>query len=106
MKSIVTKYTEYCAFCGKPTEAEHHLIFGRGMRELAEEDGLKLPICNRCHNMGIKLERIHGNSMAEKFSKMLGQLAWEKEYYKSLAEEDVGDVAREEFRKRYKRSYL
>lgn len=105
MKSIVTKYTEYCAFCGKPTEAEHHLIFGNGMRELAEEDGLKLPACNGCHNMGTKLERIHENSMAEKLSKMLGQLAWEKEYYRTLAGE-AQDPAREEFLKRYKRSYL
>ena len=105
MKSIVTKYIKYCAFCGKPTEAEHHLIFGRGMRELAEEDGLKLPACNSCHNMGTKLERIHENSMAEKLSKMLGQLAWEKEYYKSLTDEE-DDIAREAFQKRYKRSYL
>ncbi len=106
MESIVTTYTKYCAFCGKPTEAEHHLIFGIGMRELAEKDGLKLPTCNNCHNMGQKLVRIHDNSMAEKLSKMLGQLAWEKEYYKTLAGEDAGDVAREAFQKRYKRSYL
>lgn len=106
MESILTEYKEYCAFCGKPTEAEHHLIFGNGFRELAEEDGLKLPSCNDCHNIGPKLNRIHENSMAEKLSKFLGQLAWEKEYYKKLLGE-TQDPAREEFRKRYhNRSYL
>lgn len=105
MKSVLAEYVEYCAFCGKPAEAEHHLIFGIGMRGLAEEDGLKLPACNSCHNMGAKSERIHGNPMAEKLSKMLGQIAWEKEYYKGLLEEKQ-DPARETFRQRYKRSYL
>ena len=57
MKSIVTKYTDICILCGRPAECEHHLIFGRGLRNLAEQDGLKVPCCNNCHNMG--KERIH-----------------------------------------------
>lgn len=106
MDSIVTEFTEYCTFCGRPTEAEHHLIFGHGLRELAEEDGLKLPACSECHIAGELSKRIHDNSMAEKLSKMLGQLAFEKEYYKKLLGE-TNDPARDAFRKRYhKRSYL
>ena len=106
MKSILTKYTEYCAFCGRPTEAEHHLIFGSGFRKLSEEDGLKLPCCNECHNMGKLTERIHDNPKAEILSKMLGQMAWEKQYYKNLLGEQ-GDPAREAFRERFfRRSYL
>lgn len=103
MKSIVTKYTEYCLFCGKPLEAEHHLLFGNGMREFADQDDVKVPICNRCHNMGPLLERIHENPMAEKLSKMCGQLAFEK---KMVAEGQTEDEARETFRRRYGRSYL
>ena len=45
--------------------------------------------------MGAINERIHGNPMAEKFSKMLGQAIWEKHY-----------GTREDFRKRYGKSYL
>lgn len=93
MKSIVTDYTDICIFCGRPAECEHHLIFGRGLRNLAEQDGLKVPCCNNCHNMG--KERIHENPMAEKLSKMLGQALWENNY---------GD--RDDFRKRYGKSYL
>ena len=44
-KSIVTKYDSFCFYCGRPVETEHHLLFGTGMRQLAEEDGIKLPAC-------------------------------------------------------------
>jgi len=95
IKSIVTKYGKICFFCGRPAECEHHLLFGNGTRELAEQDGLKVPSCNRCHNMGNTLERIHGNPMAEKMSKILGQAIYEAK---------IG--SREEFRARYGKSYL
>ena len=85
-KSIVTDYAGICFFCGKPAECEHHLLFGNGIRELAEQDGLKVPACNKCHNMG---------KQTEKLSKMLGQAIYESK---------IG--TREEFRKRYGKSYL
>ena len=94
MKSIVTEYTEVCFFCEKPAECEHHLIFGNGLRELADQDGLTVPSCNKHHNTGQISERIHNNPMAEKLSKMLGQAIYEKTH------------TREEFRKRYGKSYL
>ena len=77
------------------------------MRALAEADGIKIPCCNRCHNMGIACSKIHDNSMAEALSKIAGQLAWEKEYYKHNQNVFIDeDPAREAFRKRYGRSYL
>lgn len=94
-ESIVTKYKTICFFCGKPAQCEHHLVFGNGLRELAEQDGLKVPSCNRCHKMGAVIEKVHENSMAEKLSKMLGQAVYEKQ---------IG--TREEFRNRYGISYL
>lgn len=94
-KSIVTENETACFFCGRQAECEHHLLFGNGKRELAEQDGLKVPICNNCHNMGKAAGRIHDNPMAEKLSKMLGQAIFELE---------VGD--REDFRARYGKSYL
>lgn len=94
-KSIVTEYGGICLFCGRPAEGEHHLLFGNGIRELAEQDGLKVPVCNNCHNMGQALGHIHGNPMAEKLSKILGQAVYEAK---------IG--SREEFRTRYGKSYL
>ena len=95
MKSLLTEYENICFFCGKPADFEHHLLFGNGRRKLAEQDGLKVPICNNCHTIGQLTRRIHDNSMAEKLSKMLGQ---------SFYESKLG--TREEFRKRYGKSYL
>lgn len=103
-KSIVTIYGDICFFCGNPKECEHHLLFGNA-RRLAEEDGLKVPSCNRCHNMGQVRERIHDNSMAEDLSKKLGQAVWEKEYYRQRSKEEY-DPARKAFIQRYGRSYL
>lgn len=102
-KSILTKYEGNCAFCGRPCFSEHHLLFGRGIRSLAEEDGIKVPICEQCHTSNKVNERIHDNPMAEKLSKMLGQLAFEK---KKVAEGMTEEDAREAFRKRYGRSYF
>ena len=94
-KSIATEYENICFFCGRPAECEHHLIFGRGRRKLAEEDGLKVPSCNNCHNMGQITGSVHDNLMAERLSKMLGQAIYESK---------IG--SREEFRARYGKSYL
>jgi hypothetical protein len=101
--SILTKYQNYCAFCGKPSNQEHHLVFGQGVRQLAEEDGIKLHVCDSCHTLGDLTKRIHDNVMAEKLSKMCGQLAYEKQ---KCAEGFTTDEARQMFRKRYGTSYL
>ena len=97
-KVIETDYPEICFICGRPSEAEHHLVFGTAGRELSEKDGLKVPVCNNCHNMGEILKRIHGNPMAERMSKIIGQLAWEKEYALQKADEfaRIIDADREE----------
>lgn len=107
MDGIVTKHKEICFICGRKAEAEHHLIFGTAGRELSEKDGLKAPICNNCHNMGKILMRIHDNPMAERMSKIIGQLAWERKYILDRSGNQKLDVeSRERFRKRYGRSYL
>lgn len=107
MDGIVTKHKEICFICGRETEAEHHLIFGTAGRELSEKDGLKVPVCNNCHNMGNIIMRIHGNPMAERMSKIIGQLAWERKYILDRSDDPKLDTeSRENFRKRYGRSYL
>lgn len=114
-KGIVTQHETICFICGRQAETEHHLIFGTAGRELSEKDGLKVPVCNNCHNMGQKLCRIHENPMAERMSKMIGQLAWEREWLlkntvainsKGQMEKVEGNVVRSQFMKRYGRSYF
>lgn len=95
MNNIVTEYTNICAICGKPIDCEHHLIFGNGLKPLAEEDGIKIPICNNCHTLAGGKNQLHENPVAERLSKMLGQAIWEQHY-----------GSREDFRLRYGKSYL
>lgn len=124
-KSIVVDYDNICAICGRPKESQHHLIFGNSQRKLADEDGLTMPTCNRCHNMAVfRTEQIHDNPMAESLSKALGEFAWERyEIAKELAEtknklnefmgndkrttpERIIDLTQTKFMARYGRSYL
>ena len=114
-RSIITEYGDISAFSGRPRECDHHVVFGVGMKPLADEDGLFIPLTNAEHNLSQvgTINQIHGNPAAEKLSKMVGQLAWEKEYVACvLAElsgstvEDIKSEAREKFMKRYGISYL
>lgn len=99
------EYARYCFFCGTPSiNGEHHFLFGSGMRNKAEEDGIKAHVCDRCHTIGKVTDRVHDNSMAEKLSKMFGQAIYERN---ALASGEVKtiDEAREKFRKRYGESF-
>lgn len=94
-----------CDICGKPAECTHHLIFGIGLRPLADADNLTLNLCDSCHNMATwQVDRIHGNSMAEKLSKMLGQMMFERNYLAQNQEQL--EEARTVFMQRYGRSWL
>lgn len=124
-KSIVVDYDNICAICGKPRECTHHLVFGASQRKLADEDGLTIPTCNRCHNMAVfRTEQIHDNPMAESLSKAVGQKAWEENYIaekmadlttrlnaftgetKTVTAEELRDEANTAFMARYGRSYI
>ena len=98
------KENKICFVCGKPAECVHHLVFGRGYREIADQDGLKVPLCNTCHNMHIMTKcQIHDNPMAESLSKIIGQLMFE------MSEVEKGSSrseARKRFIKRYGRSFI
>ena len=104
-KSAIVENEHFSALSGDQAECRHHLIFGNGRRDLAEEDGLWIPLTNDEHTTGELSRRIHDNSMAEDLSKIAGQLAWESEYYRKAA--GLGQFsARKAFRCRYGKSYL
>lgn len=114
--SIVTEYECLSAFSARPKECDHHLIYGTGLRELADKDGLILPLCHDEHNIckdGDRTQIIHGNAAAGKLSKMLGEVIWEQDYIArrlAIATESTADLwraeAREQFLKRYGIKFL
>ena len=97
---MITEYSDISIISGKPEEETHHLVYGYGMRDLADEDGLTAPLTSEEHHF------IHENRYAGKMSKIIGQLAFEKEYYRSRRHDKGIDPARDAFRKRYGISYL
>ena len=121
-KGIVTDYPEICFICGRPSEAEHHLVFGTAGRELSEKDGLKVPVCNNCHNMGRNPNENTRKPDGRENVKDYRTAGLGKEYALQKADEFAriidtdrkeGEVkqiihkgGRETFRKRYGCSYL
>jgi len=93
---MITEYTNYCIICGAPKTDDHHLVFGRGRRALAEKDDLICPLCRKHH------EAIHKGDM-QTLSKIIGQLAYERN---KCADGMSIEDAREAFRTRYSESYL
>jgi Zn-finger protein len=94
---MITKYEQYCALCGSPATDTHHLVEGRGYKQLADADGLYIRVCRTCH------AKIHATPVAMRLSQIVGQLEFEKQ---RVAEGSEVDDAREQFRRRYNKSFL
>lgn len=94
---MITEFENICVCCGKPKTDIHHLVFGRGLKELADADKLTAPLCRDCHR------ELHETGIGGHLSKIIGQLEFEAQLMdKGLPRA----IARENFRKRYGRSYL
>lgn len=88
MKSIIQD-TKECYLCGRSDSLEsHHAIHGTANRKLADQDGLTVWLCIDCHT------NLHQRGWHDKELKQVAQTAWERAY-----------GAREEFIKRYGKSY-
>lgn len=103
--SIVTDYEGISIFSGAPATDHHHLIFGNGLRELADQDGLWIPLTASEHTSSSvgTIYQVHGNPAAQWLSKIAGQLAWERH---EIALTGCSEAeARQRFMKRYGRNY-
>lgn len=93
---MITEYEDYCILCNRPRTDIHHCVFGVGRRNLAEADGLTMPLCASCHRA------IHQGKM-QTLSKIIGQLLYERN---KCAEGMTTEEARLSFQRRYFESYL
>lgn len=90
--SVLTDDVEHCIVCGQDRTAMHHVFEGNSNRKLSEEDKYKIPLCYRHHN---------GSNNAIHFNKKL-DMEW-----KRIAQQHYEEThSREDFIKRYGRSYL
>ena len=92
MKSIIQTEKE-CYICGSTLDLEsHHILFGRGMRPIADKLGLKVWLCpfHHRHSKG----GVHGNRELDLKLKQIAQRKYEETH------------SREEWLARIGRNYL
>lgn len=85
-----------CYICKRTGELQvHHCIHGNANRKRANEDGLWVYICQRCHTL------LHDKGMHDKRIQAIGQRRWMETFYPGDK-----DKALEEWHKRYGKSFL
>lgn len=104
VESVITNDMEHCVICGSPTVVVHHAIGGTANRQKSDMDKLLIPLCPKHHNMDGK-ESVHLNPAIAKWSKIVGQLAFELEMVSS-GKAKSKDEAKKQFQLRYGKSYL
>lgn len=121
MKSIVTDDLRHCIICNRIADATHHLLSG-SYRQRADTDGLIVGLCNEDHNLyeddhcktkplGYSCDMHHCRKL-EILGKIIGQLAWEKNFYRNIciknlkAFDSEHDTAREMFLRTYGKKYI
>lgn len=77
-----------CFICGAWATDTHH-IFGGPNRNFSDRDGMTVRLCRQCHS------QIHDAGIGVNELRIAGQMRWEQK---------LG--TREEFRRRYGKSYL
>lgn len=93
VKSIVAPLTNRCLLCGsQKLVATHEIFYGTANRKKSIEDGLVVNLCGDHHNLSSK--GVHFDKDLDLKLKQLGQKKWEETH------------TREEFIKRYGKSYL
>ena len=85
MRSIMWQKNE-CYICGRTTDLQlHHCLHGTANRKLADEDGLTVPLCVKCHT------DLHDHGYYDKDLQMRAMWKWCSYYGRTP----------DEFRQRY-----
>lgn len=95
MSIICENDEQKCYLCGRQSQLErHHTLHGGANRRLADEDGLWVWLCHRCHM------DLHDRGEGDKELQALGEKKWIAWNYP-----DDPEKGQEEFIKRYGKSY-
>lgn len=94
VKSIVFPMLGRCQICNSTKlVATHEIFFGSANRKKSIEDGMVVNLCGEHHNLGT--DGVHFNKELDLKLKRTAQQKWEQTY-----------GSRDDFIKRYGRSYL
>ena len=91
MKPSIVSNDERCLICGARVDLQrHHAMHGVANRRKADEDGLWVYLCRKCHM------DLHDHGAEDMWVMKEAQRAWEKYYSKN----------HDDFRQRYGKSLL
>ncbi len=94
-KSIIDN-SNYCYICSRYkcrytlAKHTHHCISGTANRQLADEDGLTVRLCPKCH------DRLHAMSEHKRDLQIIAEKAWLDHYGKTI----------QDFIERYGQNYI
>lgn len=102
------EYADLDIIDGSPNAERHHVIFGRGLREISDAEGLWIPLSHDHHEGNMS---VHHNNEMRVLTQIIGQIAWEKQYILSQLKNDelakaLSEDARNEFLRKFGRKYL
>lgn len=84
MESIIQNDDTYCyihrEYMGVDVPAQHlhHCLHGYGRRKLADQDGLTVNLCQKCHS------RLHDKGFYDNELEQLAERTWLKHYNKTI----------------------
>ena len=95
MTESIMSNEKRCLICGTTIDLHrHHIFHGTSNKQISENEGCWVWLCFHHHDDGSK-ECIHNNPQYEKTMQMFCQYVWERE-----------KGSRDEFRKKFGKSYL
>ena len=114
LNSLITKDLEHCLISNSTNVCIHHCMEGTSDRRISDKDGLIVPLAPELHTEGRKQkpgERcdVHNCSYMGKLMHIIGQQAWMMNYIIEKYElpfDDIKEEAIDEFRHRYRKSYI
>lgn len=100
-RSVVMPLRNRCCVCGSDKlVATHEIFYGTANRKKSIEDGMLVNLCGNHHNLSSN--GVHYDKELDLKLKKIGQQKWEQVYGKT----DGETTPREQFIKRYGKSYL
>ena len=83
MKSIITQVTDECYICRAQGALETHHCHHGSRRKKADEYGLTVKLCPRCHRL------LHDKGYYDRYLQKVAQQAFENKYSKRSADYEI-----------------
>ena len=102
MADSIMQSRKECLVCGSGNVEQHHVLFGNPRRKYADQDGLWVWICRKCHETNKDSVHLDPSHIKDHYLQRLAQETLIKQY---VRQGYPADVARDMFLQRYGRFF-